>query len=73
MWVMDSFVGRALIGTKPQSEGRDRIINVSLGEESGTHSGKFYCHGKLAEEAAEVLLKENQDRIWDLCVKYSGL
>jgi len=73
MYILDTFVGRALVGTKPVTEGRDRLINMSLGEEPGKHSGKFYVGGKLGDEAAEVLMKENQDKIWDLCVKYSGL
>jgi len=70
---LDTVVGRALVGTKPPTEGRDRLINMSLGEEPGKHSGKFYIDGKLANEAPEVLQKENQDKIWDVCVRYSTL
>ncbi|XP_067932213.1 retinol dehydrogenase 12-like [Watersipora subatra] len=70
--VLDSFVGRLLVNTKPVSEGQKRLIKMALEKERQTN-GIFYCDDKPRQEAPEVLDQGNIDKIWDLCVKYSAL
>lgn len=73
MGILDSFIGRYLIGTQPQSEGRRRLIKMAVDDETKATNGSFYVDDKLATEAPEVLDQANKDKIWDLCVKFSGL
>lgn len=69
---MDTFIGRAIAESKPVSEGRRRIIRMAVGEDTAT-TGLFYIDDTPAPEAAEVLSGENKEKIWPLCVRYSGL
>ena len=72
MKVLDSFIGRALFSSQPISEGRRRLISLALDDDTKT-TGLFYCRGTVTEEAKEVQDKVNKEKIWDLCVQYSGL
>ncbi|XP_067931966.1 retinol dehydrogenase 12-like [Watersipora subatra] len=70
--LLDSFVGRLFVNTKPVSEGQKRLIKMALDKETQTN-GVFYYDDKPGSEAPEVLDQDNIDKIWDLCVKYSAL
>ena len=70
MWILDTFIGRYFVNSKPVSVGRDRLIEMAIGKDKNT-TGLFYMDDKPHDEAPEVF--ENQQKIWDLCVKYSGL
>ena len=72
MKILDSFIGRALVKTQPVSEGRRRLIRLALDDDTKT-TGLFYSDDAVTEEAKEVQDKVNKEKIWDLCVQYSGL
>ncbi|KAF6024913.1 hypothetical protein EB796_016750 [Bugula neritina] len=72
MYVLDSFIGRLFVKSSPVSEGRRRIVSMCVDEETKT-CGLFYHRSKPTPEAAEVLHSEHKEKIWSLCVKYSGL
>ena len=72
MMLADTFIGRWWFNAEPLSQGPKRLISMALGDDRQT-SGVFYLYDKPTPEADEVLDKENKEKIWDLCVKYSGL
>lgn len=70
---MDTCFGRCCCNTKPVSHGGDRVLELVFGDAAGQSSGIFYVYGKVEHEAPEVLDQNNQKKIWDQCVKFSGL
>lgn len=73
MSLLDSFIGRKMIGSKPVSEGRHRLIKAAVGEDAAKSAGKFFADDQVREEAQEVLAEQNKEKIWAICVKYTGL
>ena len=72
IWLLDTFVGRFFMNTQPVSKGRERLIRMAVGEDITT-TGRFYYSDNPVEEAEEVLDDRNMEKIWNLCVEFSGL
>lgn len=71
--LLDTCFGRCCINTKPVSHGSDRVMELVCDDVIGKSTGIFYVYGKIRTEAPEVLDKTNQEKIWALCEKYSGI
>lgn len=48
-------------------------MEVALSDEFSGFNGTFFKDGKPHQEPEEVVNATNQEKIWDLCVKYTGL
>ena len=58
MWILDIIIGRYFVNSKPVSVGRDRLIEMAIGEDKNT-TGQFYMEDKPQDEQSEVLDEEN--------------
>lgn len=73
MWLFDTFIGRWLIHTKPATEGARLTAEMAVDSGYGMKSGLFYRNGAVYAECSEVCDVHNQEKIWEICERYSGL